>query len=78
MAATPAAHPAETITPQQRAVLDRLAAGHVPAWLIVYPDGMTAVLQDQGGAERHSAASHGIKVALGPLAGGAEGVRAAG
>lgn len=39
MAATPAAHPADTITPQQRAVLDRLAAGHVPAWLIVYPDG---------------------------------------
>jgi hypothetical protein len=64
MDATPAAHPADTLTPQQRAVLDRLAAGHVPAWLIVYPDGMTATLQDQGGAIKHAAGSHGIRLPL--------------
>lgn len=57
-------HPEVVITPAQRAVLDRLAAGHIPAWLIVYPDGMTAVLQDQGGAEKHAMASHGIKLPL--------------
>ena len=62
MSLTP--HPADAITPRQRAVLDRLAAGHIPAWLVIYPDGMTATLQDQGGAEKHATGAHALKLPL--------------
>lgn len=52
------------LTDRQRAVLERLATGRPAAWLVVYPDGTTAVLQDDGGSCRHAAGAHAIRLPL--------------
>ena len=57
--------PGNALTAQQQQALNRLRPGEPMAWLLVYPSGFTAVLnQDRAHAEVMAAKQHAVLIAL--------------
>lgn len=55
------------MTPQQAAELAKLRADTAVAWLVIYEDGTSCVMRDDGRSAVHAGGAHAIRVGLAPM-----------